>query len=165
MSAKIPRSRENDYTDEIIAERQRFLEEKSGTTLQHTKHYSFDPESMEGNCEQLFGVAQLPIGVAGPLLVNGEHAQGEFYVPMATIEGTLVVNVWLWLGLICYGISVIVWILALSRVDVSIAYPMLSIGYVVNAIAAWHLFDEPMSLGRMIGIGIIILGVFVLARS
>jgi len=92
MSAKIPRSRENDYTDEIIAERQRFLEEKSGTTLQHTKHYSFDPESMEGNCEQLFGVAQLPIGVAGPLLVNGEHAQGEFYVPMATIEGTLIAS-------------------------------------------------------------------------
>jgi hydroxymethylglutaryl-CoA reductase (NADPH) len=86
MSAKIPRSRENDYTGEIIAERQQFLEEKSGTTLNHTKHYSFDPESMEGNCEQLFGVAQLPIGVAGPLLVNGEHAQGEFYVPMATIE-------------------------------------------------------------------------------
>ena len=79
--------------------------------------------------------------------------------------GGLMVNVWLWLGLICYGISVIVWILALSRVDVSIAYPMLSIGYVVNAIAAWHLFDEPMSVGRMVGIGIIILGVFVLARS
>ncbi|NCF17650.1 MAG: hydroxymethylglutaryl-CoA reductase [Haliea sp.] len=92
MSAKIPRSRENDYTGEIIAERQQFLEEKSGTTLNHTKHYSFDPESMEGNCEQLFGVAQLPIGVAGPLLVNGEHAQGEFYVPMATIEGTLIAS-------------------------------------------------------------------------
>lgn len=79
--------------------------------------------------------------------------------------GTLVVNVWLWLGLACYGISVVVWILALSRVDVSIAYPMLSIGYVVNAIAAWHLFDEPLGLGRIVGIGIIILGVFVLARS
>jgi multidrug transporter EmrE-like cation transporter len=79
--------------------------------------------------------------------------------------GNLAVNVWLWLGLVCYGISVVVWILALSRVDVSIAYPMLSIGYVVNAIAAWHLFDEPLGVGRMVGIGIIILGVFVLARS
>ena len=92
MSKKIPRSRENDYTTEIIAERQQFLEETSGTSLNHTKQFSFDPETMEGNCEQLFGVAQVPIGVAGPLLVNGEHAQGEFYVPMATIEGTLIAS-------------------------------------------------------------------------
>ncbi len=92
MSAKIPRSRENDFSPEIIAERQQFLEEKSGVTLQHTKHFSFDPATMEGNCEQIFGVAQLPIGVAGPLVVNGEHAQGEFYVPMATIEGTLIAS-------------------------------------------------------------------------
>ena len=92
MSPKIPRSRENDYSDEIIAERQRFLENQSGVTLSHTKHYSFDPQSMAGNCEHLFGVAQVPIGVAGPLLVTGEHAQGEFYVPLATIEGTLIAS-------------------------------------------------------------------------
>jgi len=79
--------------------------------------------------------------------------------------GSLITNIWLWLGLICYAISVVVWILALSRVDVSIAYPMLSIGYVVNAVAAWQLFDEPMVPGRIIGIGIIIIGVYVLARS
>lgn len=92
MSARIPRSNDNDYSPEIIAERQQFLEEKSGTQLQHTRHFSFDPESMEGNCEHLFGVAQLPVGVAGPLVVNGEHAQGEFYVPMATVEGTLIAS-------------------------------------------------------------------------
>ena len=79
--------------------------------------------------------------------------------------GSLASNLWLWLGLICYAISVVVWILALSRVDVSIAYPMLSIGYIVNAIAAWHLFDEPMNLGKVAGIGIIIVGVYILARS
>ena len=79
--------------------------------------------------------------------------------------GSLASNLWLWLGLICYGISVIVWILALSRVDVSIAYPMLSIGYIVNAIAAWHLFDEPMNIGKVVGIGVIIVGVYILARS
>ncbi|HKK04968.1 MAG TPA: SMR family transporter [Gammaproteobacteria bacterium] len=72
---------------------------------------------------------------------------------------------YLWTGLSCYVISVVVWILALSRVDVSIAYPMLSLGYVVNAIAAWWLFGEVMSPSRVIGIGIIILGVYVLARS
>ncbi|MEM0953855.1 MAG: hydroxymethylglutaryl-CoA reductase [Pseudomonadota bacterium] len=91
MSRKIPRQ-ENDYTPDIITERQQFIESQTGAALQHTKHFSFDPESMEGNVEQLFGVAQLPIGLAGPLLVNGEHAQGEFYVPMATIEGTLVAS-------------------------------------------------------------------------
>ena len=72
---------------------------------------------------------------------------------------------WLWVGLLCYGVSVVIWILALSRVDVSIAYPMLSIGYVVNAVAAWAWFGEALSLARIGGIGIIILGVFVLARS
>lgn len=71
----------------------------------------------------------------------------------------------LWLGLVCYGVSVVVWILALSRVDVSIAYPMLSIGYVVNALAAWALFGETLTAMRLAGIGIIIVGVFVLARS
>ncbi len=71
----------------------------------------------------------------------------------------------LWLGLVCYGVSVIVWILALSRVDVTIAYPMLSIGYIVNAFAAWALFGEALGPGRLIGIGVIILGVFILARS
>ncbi len=68
-------------------------------------------------------------------------------------------------GLGCYVVSVVVWIMALSRVQVSIAYPMLSIGYVVNALAAWYLFGESVTLTRLVGIGIIILGVFVVARS
>ena len=68
-------------------------------------------------------------------------------------------------GLACYVVSVVVWIMALSRVEVSIAYPMLSVGYVVNAIAAWYLFGEAVSATRLTGIGIIILGVYVVARS
>jgi multidrug transporter EmrE-like cation transporter len=68
-------------------------------------------------------------------------------------------------GLACYVISVVVWIMALSRVEVSIAYPMLSVGYVVNAIAAWYLFGEAVSATRLAGIGIIIVGVYVVARS
>lgn len=68
-------------------------------------------------------------------------------------------------GVGCYVISVIVWIIALSRVEVSIAYPMLSIGYVVNALAAWYLFGEAVTLMRLAGIGIIIIGVYVVARS
>lgn len=81
------------------------------------------------------------------------------------VAGQLMAEPWLWVGLGCYGISVIVWILALSRVDVTIAYPMLSVGYVVNAFAAYALFGEALTPGRLLGIGIIILGVTVLARS
>ena len=68
-------------------------------------------------------------------------------------------------GLTCYVISVVVWIMALSRVDVSIAYPMISIGYVVTALAAWWLFGEAITLERMVGIGVIIIGVFLVTRS
>jgi len=68
-------------------------------------------------------------------------------------------------GLACYVISVVVWVLALSRVEVSIAYPLLSIGYIVNAIAAWYLFGEAVSITRLAGIGVIIVGVYLVARS
>ena len=68
-------------------------------------------------------------------------------------------------GLACYVVSVVVWILGLSRVDVSIAYPLLSLGYVLNAAAAWWLFGEAMTPTRLLGIGIIIVGVYVLTRS
>ncbi len=68
-------------------------------------------------------------------------------------------------GLGFYVISVVVWIMALSRVEVSIAYPMLSIGYVVNALAAWWLFGEAVSLTRLAGIGVIIIGVYIVSRS
>jgi len=68
-------------------------------------------------------------------------------------------------GLSFYVISVVVWIMALSRVEVSIAYPMLSIGYVVNAMAAWWLFGEAVSPMRLAGIGVIIIGVYIVSRS
>ncbi len=92
MSKSIPRDNANDYNPEIVAERQRFIEETTGATLNHTKQFSFNPEDMSGNIESIFGVAQVPIGVAGPLLINGEYAQGEFYVPMATVEGTMLAS-------------------------------------------------------------------------
>ena len=68
-------------------------------------------------------------------------------------------------GLGCYVISVVVWIMALSRVEVSIAYPLLSVGYVVNAIAAYYLFGEAVTPMRLTGIAIIIVGVWIVARS
>jgi multidrug transporter EmrE-like cation transporter len=68
-------------------------------------------------------------------------------------------------GLACYVVSVVLWVVALSRVPVSIAYPMLSIGYVVNAIAARYLLGEALTPMRLVGIGVIIVGVFMVARS
>ena len=68
-------------------------------------------------------------------------------------------------GLVCYAISVVVWILALSRVEVSVAYPMLSVGYVLNALAAWWLFGENLSAARIAGIGVILIGVWLVART
>jgi multidrug transporter EmrE-like cation transporter len=68
-------------------------------------------------------------------------------------------------GLACYGVSVVVWILALSRVPVSIAYPMLSLGYIVNALAAWYLFGESLGMQKLVGIGFIVVGVYLVARS
>lgn len=92
MSKSIPRDGADDYSADIIGQRQRFIEETTGAELDHTKQFSFDPQEMAGNIENMFGVVQVPIGVAGPLLVNGEHAQGEFYVPMATVEGTMLAS-------------------------------------------------------------------------
>jgi multidrug transporter EmrE-like cation transporter len=68
-------------------------------------------------------------------------------------------------GLTCYVISVVVWIMALSRVPVSVAYPMLSIGYIVNAVAAFYLFNEPLAGQKLLGIGFIVVGVWLVARS
>ena len=68
-------------------------------------------------------------------------------------------------GLTCYVVSVGVWIIGLSRVDVTIAYPLLSIGYIVNAIGAWYFLGEMMSLQRMLAIGVIIIGVALLVKS
>ena len=68
-------------------------------------------------------------------------------------------------GMVCYGMSLVVWILALSRVPVSLAYPMLSVGYIVNAVGAWLLFGESITAQKLVGIGFIIVGVYLVARS
>lgn len=89
---RIPRDKSNDYSPDIIKERQRFISDRTGTELKYITEYSFDPSVLPGNIEHFTGVAQVPIGFAGPLLVNGEYAQGEFYVPFATTEGTLIAS-------------------------------------------------------------------------
>lgn len=68
-------------------------------------------------------------------------------------------------GLTCYVVSVLVWIIGLSRVDVTIAYPLLSLGYIINALGAWYFLGEAVSTQRILAIAIIIIGVVLLTRS
>jgi hydroxymethylglutaryl-CoA reductase (NADPH) len=85
----IPRDKENDYTETMAQLRPDFVNQQSqqsDQSHQPTKHinqYSFNPTETAGNIENFIGVAQVPIGLAGPVLIDGEHAQGPFYVPMA----------------------------------------------------------------------------------
>jgi hydroxymethylglutaryl-CoA reductase (NADPH) len=90
--ATIPYDKEQNYTPEIVARRQRFIEEFTGVKLKHLNHFSFDPSVVCHNTENFTGVAQVPIGFAGPLRINGEYAQGDFLIPLATTEGTLVAS-------------------------------------------------------------------------
>ncbi len=90
--ARVPRDKSNDYSHEMAAKRRDFVLEHTGADLSHVGSYSIDPAMLPGNIENFAGVAQVPIGIAGPLLINGEHARGEFYVPLATTEGTLVAS-------------------------------------------------------------------------
>lgn len=102
------------------------------------------------------------------LLKAGVNAVGHFDLTAANILPVgfrIATQLHIIGGLACYVLSVVVWIVGLSRVDVSIAYPMLSLGYVVNAFAAWYLFGEALSMQRLLGIGIILVGVVVLARG
>lgn len=93
MRKSLPRQKGvEDYSRGMAEKRAAFVEEKTGVTIEHLKQYSFDPKMLPGNIEHFSGVAQIPIGFAGPLLINGEQARGEFYVPLATTEGTLVAS-------------------------------------------------------------------------
>ncbi|HHZ64364.1 MAG TPA: hydroxymethylglutaryl-CoA reductase [Flavobacteriales bacterium] len=89
---RIPRSDDDDYGANIIKERQDFVEKETGAKLEHIRKYSFDPKDLQGNIENFGGVAQIPIGFAGPIKIDGEHAKGDFLVPLATTEGTLVAS-------------------------------------------------------------------------
>lgn len=95
--------------------------------------------------------------VSGPLLGAGA-ALGTRALALLGVPS-------LWLALSAYGLSVVIWIVGLSRVPVSQAYPLLSLGYVLNLGLAWWLFGEVPSVQRVLGVGVIILGVVLVARS
>jgi hydroxymethylglutaryl-CoA reductase (NADPH) len=86
----VPRMKDQGYAARYVERRRAWIEEKTGCHLTHVGSYSIPSENMRGNIENPIGSAQMPLGVAGPLRVNGVHARGTFYVPLATTEGALV---------------------------------------------------------------------------
>jgi len=95
--------------------------------------------------------------VSGPLLA-GDASLANRVMQLVAVPS-------LWYALTAYGLSVVVWIVGLSRVPVSQAYPMLSLGYVLNIGMAWWLFGEVPNAQRIIGVGVIVAGVVLVARS
>jgi multidrug transporter EmrE-like cation transporter len=102
------------------------------------------------------------------LLKAGTNAVGQFEFTAANLGpvGTrLAMSPYILGGMLAYGVSLVVWIMGLSRIEVSVAYPMLSLGYVLNAAAAWYFFGEAVGPLRLAGIAFIMVGVFLIARS
>jgi len=89
---KIPKFGKNDYKLENIQERLKWIEKKTGTRLEHIKNFTYNPQEAKGNIENLIGTVQIPLAISGPIKVNGDYAKKEYYVPMATTEGALVLN-------------------------------------------------------------------------
>ena len=102
------------------------------------------------------------------LLKAGTNAVGHFEFSIANLMPIglrIAFQPYILGGMACYVVSLVVWIMGLSRVPVSVAYPMLSIGYVINALVAWQLFGESLSAQKLVGIGFIVLGVVLVTRS
>jgi len=87
---KLPKDRHNDYSQDAMGQRASFLSELSNYSVSHLTSGSVDPELTRGNIESIIGFAQVPVGVIGPLRINGEHATGDFYIPLSTTEGALI---------------------------------------------------------------------------
>jgi multidrug transporter EmrE-like cation transporter len=102
------------------------------------------------------------------LLKAGANSIGRFEFALShalEIGLKFIANPYILGGMACYAVSLVVWLMALSRVEVSVAYPMLSVGFVLNAVLAWWLLGEPVTPQRLAGIAIIIVGVTIVARS
>ena len=79
--------------------------------------------------------------------------------------GAMISNLWLWGAMVCYAVSILMWMAVLSKVEVSFAYPFLSIGYVVAALVGYYFFDESLTFTRIAGIMVICVGVYLISRS
>ena len=95
------------------------------------------------------------------MLVEGEVGMQNLFSHF----GSMITNLWLWGAMLCYALSILLWMSVLSKVEVSYAYPFLSVGYVVSAVAGYALFNENLSPVRIAGIIVICIGVILISRS
>ena len=95
------------------------------------------------------------------MLIEGEVGMQNLLSHM----GSMITNLWLWGAMLCYALSILLWMSVLSKVEVSYAYPFLSVGYVVSAVAGYALFNENLSPVRIAGIIVICIGVILISRS
>jgi len=106
--------------------------------------------------------------IAQLLLKAGAKSVGAIHLTASNWLGTglkLATQLPILGGLACYVLSVVLWIVALSRVDVSVAYPMLSLGYVVAALGAWYFLGEAITPQRVVAMLVILVGVALMARA
>ncbi len=99
---------------------------------------------------------------------NGMIAVGEITGGLAgalTELPSMVTNISLWISAFCYIVSIGLWLVVLSKVDVSFAYPFLSIGYVISAVVGYFAFHEAVTPVRIAGIAVICIGVILISRS
>ena len=89
---KIPRDKYDDYSQESVSRRLQWLEQRTDKKLPYLKGTPYPPSEVKGTCENYIGTVGIPVGIAGPLLINGVRAKGKFLVPMATMEGALVAS-------------------------------------------------------------------------
>lgn len=102
------------------------------------------------------------------VLKQGMRTIGHFAFSLKNlwpISVQAAMNPFIMTGILCYAVSVVVWLMVLSRVEVSFAYPLLSIGYIVAALAGWSFFGESVGPDRWLGIFIICFGVYLVTRS
>ena len=109
------------------------------------------------------------LNVTGQLsLKYGMTKIGNFSLSLSTLPPVFLkaaTNIHVLFGLLCYGLGFMVWLIVLSKAEVSYAYPLISLGYILTAVLAWALFGEALNENRLVGILTICLGVFLIARN
>jgi drug/metabolite transporter (DMT)-like permease len=114
-------------------------------------------------------LTDVALNVVGQLSLKfGMSKMGNFAISLPTLLSVFAraaINPFIILGVFCYGMGFLVWLVVLAKADVSYAYPMISLGYVFTAVLAWLLLGEHVTATRFVGILITCLGVFIIARS
>ena len=109
----------------------------------------------------------IALAIAGQLLMKrGMMAFGTFPVSQLLVKVIpIFLNPWVFIGLVCFGLSSVFWLVVLSRMELSLVYPIVSVGYVIVALFSWYFFKENLTVIRWAGIGVIFLGVILISRS